>query len=30
MGPQLRVLGIAAREVRHVVLTHLHTDHTGD
>jgi N-acyl homoserine lactone hydrolase len=29
IGPQLRVLGIAARDVRHVVLTHLHTDHAG-
>lgn len=29
IGPQLRGLGIAAREVRHVVLTHLHTDHAG-
>src|SRR5256885_3692821 len=29
LGPQLRALGIAAREVRHVVLTHLHTDHAG-
>ncbi len=29
LGPQLRALGIAARDVRHVVLTHLHTDHAG-
>ena len=29
IGPQLRTLGIAARDVRHVVLTHLHTDHAG-
>ncbi len=29
IGPQLRGLGIAARDVRHVVLTHLHTDHAG-
>ncbi len=29
LGPQLRWLGIAARDVRHVVLTHLHTDHAG-
>jgi len=29
LGPQLRALGIAARDVRHVVITHLHTDHAG-
>ncbi|MHB1674107.1 MAG: N-acyl homoserine lactonase family protein [Acidobacteriaceae bacterium] len=29
IGPQLRSLGIAARDVRQVVLTHLHTDHAG-
>jgi glyoxylase-like metal-dependent hydrolase (beta-lactamase superfamily II) len=29
IGPQLRSLGIAARDIRHVVLTHLHTDHAG-
>lgn len=29
LGPQLRALGIQARDVRHVVLTHLHTDHAG-
>ena len=29
IGPQLRGLGITARDVRHVVLTHLHTDHAG-
>lgn len=29
IGPQLRALGIAARDVRGVVLTHLHTDHAG-
>jgi N-acyl homoserine lactone hydrolase len=29
IGPQLRELGIAPRDVRHVVLTHLHTDHAG-
>jgi len=29
IGPQLRVLGISARDVRQVVLTHLHTDHAG-
>ncbi|MGB6157930.1 MAG: N-acyl homoserine lactonase family protein [Acidobacteriaceae bacterium] len=29
IGPQLRALGIGARDVRQVVLTHLHTDHAG-
>ncbi len=29
IGPQLRSLGISARDVRQVVLTHLHTDHAG-
>jgi glyoxylase-like metal-dependent hydrolase (beta-lactamase superfamily II) len=29
IGPQLRELGIAPRDVRDVVLTHLHTDHAG-
>jgi glyoxylase-like metal-dependent hydrolase (beta-lactamase superfamily II) len=29
IGPRLRALGIAAREIRQVVLTHLHTDHAG-
>ncbi|MGA2420631.1 MAG: MBL fold metallo-hydrolase [Candidatus Acidiferrum sp.] len=29
IGPQLRGLGITARDVRHVVLTHLHTAHAG-
>jgi N-acyl homoserine lactone hydrolase len=29
IGPQLRAMGISARDVRHVVLTHLHTDHAG-
>ena len=29
LGAQLRALGIAARDVRQVVLTHLHTDHAG-
>lgn len=29
IGPQLRALGIAPDDVRHVVLTHLHTDHAG-
>jgi N-acyl homoserine lactone hydrolase len=29
IGPQLRTLGIAPRDVRQVVLTHLHTDHAG-
>jgi N-acyl homoserine lactone hydrolase len=29
IGPQLRELGIEQRDVRKVVLTHLHTDHAG-
>lgn len=29
LGAQLRALGIGARDVRQVVLTHLHTDHAG-
>lgn len=29
IGPQLRALGVSARDVRQVVLTHLHTDHAG-
>jgi glyoxylase-like metal-dependent hydrolase (beta-lactamase superfamily II) len=29
LGPQLRALGIGRRDVRQVVLTHLHTDHAG-
>ncbi len=29
LGPQLRALGIGPRDVRHVVITHLHTDHAG-
>jgi glyoxylase-like metal-dependent hydrolase (beta-lactamase superfamily II) len=29
IGPQLRALGIEPREVRKVVLTHMHTDHAG-
>jgi N-acyl homoserine lactone hydrolase len=29
LGPRLRALGIGARDVRHVVITHLHTDHAG-
>jgi len=29
LGPQLRGRGIGPRDVRHVVLTHLHTDHAG-
>jgi N-acyl homoserine lactone hydrolase len=29
IGPQLRTLGFSARDVRQVVLTHLHTDHAG-
>jgi N-acyl homoserine lactone hydrolase len=29
IGPQLRALGIGQRDVRRVVLTHLHVDHDG-
>jgi N-acyl homoserine lactone hydrolase len=29
IGPQLRALGVTPRDVRQVVLTHLHTDHAG-
>jgi glyoxylase-like metal-dependent hydrolase (beta-lactamase superfamily II) len=29
IGPQLRALGIGRRDVRRVVLTHLHVDHDG-
>src|SRR5271170_7915263 len=29
IGPQLSGLGISPRDVRHVVLTHLHTDHAA-
>jgi N-acyl homoserine lactone hydrolase len=29
LGPQLRGLGIGPRDVRQVVITHLHTDHAG-
>lgn len=29
LGPQLRALGMKAADVRHVILTHLHTDHAG-
>lgn len=29
IGPQLRALGIGPRDVKHVVLTHLHMDHDG-
>jgi len=29
IGPQLRSIGISPRDVRQVVLTHLHTDHAG-
>jgi N-acyl homoserine lactone hydrolase len=29
IGPQLRALGINARDIRQVVITHLHTDHAG-
>lgn len=29
IGPQLRALGIGMRDVKRVVLTHLHMDHDG-
>ncbi len=29
IGPQLRALGIKPNDVRWVILTHMHTDHTG-
>ena len=29
IGPQLRAIGISPRDVREVILTHLHTDHAG-
>jgi glyoxylase-like metal-dependent hydrolase (beta-lactamase superfamily II) len=29
LGPQLKDLGILPSDVRHVVMTHLHTDHAG-
>src|SRR5262249_11069311 len=29
LGPQLKALGVSARDIRHLVLTHLHTDHAG-
>ena len=29
IGPQLRALGVGARDVKQVVLTHLHMDHDG-
>lgn len=29
IGPQLRDIGVRSRDIRHVVLTHLHTDHAG-
>jgi glyoxylase-like metal-dependent hydrolase (beta-lactamase superfamily II) len=29
LGPQLRDMGVRARDIRHVVITHLHTDHAG-
>lgn len=29
IGPQLRALGIGARDVKRVILTHLHMDHDG-
>ena len=29
LGPQLRAIGVRTRDIRHVVMTHLHTDHAG-
>jgi N-acyl homoserine lactone hydrolase len=29
IGPQLRALGVPLRDIRQVILTHLHTDHAG-
>jgi N-acyl homoserine lactone hydrolase len=29
LGPRLKALGAKATDIRHVVLTHLHTDHAG-
>jgi N-acyl homoserine lactone hydrolase len=29
IGPQMEAMGLAPRDVRWVVMTHLHTDHTG-
>jgi N-acyl homoserine lactone hydrolase len=29
IGPQLRSLGVRTGDIRHVILTHLHTDHAG-
>src|SRR5262245_25051944 len=29
IGPQLHSMGVNTRDIRHVVLTHLHTDHAG-
>jgi N-acyl homoserine lactone hydrolase len=29
IGPQLHALGLSPRDVKHVILTHLHTDHAG-
>jgi glyoxylase-like metal-dependent hydrolase (beta-lactamase superfamily II) len=29
IGPKLRTLGVGPRDVRRVVLTHLHMDHDG-
>ena len=29
IGPVLRAMGVAMTDIRHVVLTHLHTDHAG-
>src|SRR4249919_2029784 len=29
LGPRLKAMGVAVKDIRHVVLTHLHTDHAG-
>lgn len=29
IGPQLREIGVRPRDIRHLVITHLHTDHAG-
>jgi glyoxylase-like metal-dependent hydrolase (beta-lactamase superfamily II) len=29
LGPRLKAMGVSVKDIRHVVLTHLHTDHAG-
>ncbi len=29
LGPQLKSLGVGLRDIKHVVITHMHTDHAG-